>query len=71
MARKLKTYTTSAGFFDLASAAPSMKAALESFSTDGNKVTLTFNPEGPVELEDVGGGHLTACVLHTSRRHRI
>ena len=28
MARKLKTYTTSAGFFDLAVAAPSMKAAL-------------------------------------------
>lgn len=49
----------------------SMKAAMASFSTDGNKVTLTFNPEGPVELEDVGGGHLTACVLHTSQRNRI
>ncbi|MFZ5783742.1 MAG: cell envelope biogenesis protein TolA [Pseudomonadota bacterium] len=31
MARKLKTYTTSAGFFDLAVAAPSMKAALEAW----------------------------------------
>ena len=49
----------------------SMKAAMASFSTVGNKVTLTFNPEGPVELEDVGGGHLTACVLHTSQRNRI
>ena len=49
----------------------SMKAAMASFSTDGNKVTLTFNPEEPVELEDVGGGHLTACVLHTSQRNRI
>jgi hypothetical protein len=30
MARKLKSYQTSLGFFDLAIAAPSMKAALES-----------------------------------------
>ena len=29
MARKLKIYLTSLGFFDLAMAAPSMKAALE------------------------------------------
>ncbi len=33
MARKLKTYTTSAGFFDLAVAAPSMKAALETWGS--------------------------------------
>ena len=31
MARKLKTFTTSIGFFDLAIAAPSMKAALEAW----------------------------------------
>jgi hypothetical protein len=31
MARKLKTYQTSLGFFDLAIAAPSMKAALEAW----------------------------------------
>jgi hypothetical protein len=31
MARKLKTYRTSLGFFDLAIAAPSMKAALEAW----------------------------------------
>jgi hypothetical protein len=36
MARKLKTYQTSLGFFDLAIAAPSMKAALEAWGADGN-----------------------------------
>lgn len=36
MARKLKTYTTSAGFFDLAVAAPSMKAALEAWGSRSN-----------------------------------
>jgi colicin import membrane protein len=36
MARTLKTYTTSAGFFDLAVAAPSMKAALEAWGSRNN-----------------------------------
>lgn len=36
MARKLKTFTTSAGFFDLAVAAPSMKAALEAWGAPAN-----------------------------------
>ncbi|CAN5908951.1 hypothetical protein BH11PSE3_BH11PSE3_15490 [soil metagenome] len=36
MARKLKTYTTSGGFFDLAIAAPSMKAALEAWGARNN-----------------------------------
>jgi colicin import membrane protein len=36
MARTLKTYTTSAGFFDLAVAAPSMKAALEAWGSKNN-----------------------------------
>ena len=36
MPRKLKTYTTSAGFFDLAVAAPSMKAALEAWGSRNN-----------------------------------
>ena len=36
MARKLKTYQTSLGFFDLAIAAPSMKAALEAWEADSN-----------------------------------
>jgi hypothetical protein len=36
MARKLKTYQTSLGFYDLAIAAPSMKAALEAWGAGGN-----------------------------------
>jgi flagellar biosynthesis GTPase FlhF len=36
MARILKTYQTSLGFFDLAIAAPSMKAALEAWGADSN-----------------------------------
>jgi hypothetical protein len=36
MARKLKTYQTSMGFFDLAVAAPSMKAALEAWGSNSN-----------------------------------
>jgi hypothetical protein len=36
MARKLKTYQTSVGFFDLAVAAPSMKAALEAWGANSN-----------------------------------
>ena len=36
MARKLKTYQTSMGFFDLAIAAPSMKAALEGWGAESN-----------------------------------
>src|ERR1700758_1626703 len=35
-ARTLKTYQTSLGFFDLAVAAPSMKAALEAWGADSN-----------------------------------
>ena len=36
MVRKLKAYQTSLGFFDLAIAAPSMKAALEAWGADSN-----------------------------------
>lgn len=36
MVRKLKTYRTSIGFYDLAIAAPSMKAALEIWGADSN-----------------------------------
>jgi hypothetical protein len=36
MPRKLKTYQTSLGFFDLAVVAPSMKAALEAWGADSN-----------------------------------
>jgi hypothetical protein len=36
MAKKFKTFQTSLGFFDLAIAAPSMKAALEAWGADSN-----------------------------------
>jgi colicin import membrane protein len=36
MPRKLKTYQASIGFYDLAVAAPSMKAALEAWGADSN-----------------------------------
>jgi hypothetical protein len=36
MARKLKTYVASLGFYDQAIAAPSMKAALEAWGADSN-----------------------------------
>src|SRR5215472_4597004 len=36
MARKLKTFQTSLGFYDLAIAAPSMKAALEAWGAGSN-----------------------------------
>ena len=36
MARKLKIYQTSLGFYDLAVAAPSMKAALEAWGAGSN-----------------------------------
>ena len=36
MPRKLKTFTTSLGFFELAVAAPSMKAALEAWGSKSN-----------------------------------
>jgi colicin import membrane protein len=36
MVRKLKVYQTSQGFFDLAIAAPSMKAALEAWGANSN-----------------------------------
>ncbi|MGH8945747.1 MAG: oligopeptide/dipeptide ABC transporter ATP-binding protein, partial [Acidimicrobiia bacterium] len=42
-----------------------MKAALERLSTEDRKVHIAFTPVEPVELMDIGDGHLTACVLHT------
>lgn len=48
MARKLKTYQTSLGFFDMAIAAPSMKAALEAW---GSKSTL-FHQGFAREVDD-------------------
>lgn len=45
MARKLKTFTTSIGFFDLAVAAPSMKAALEAWGSGPNLFKRGFAQE--------------------------
>ena len=48
MARKLKTYQTSLGFFDQAIAATSMKAALEAWGADSN----LFHQGAAKESED-------------------
>jgi colicin import membrane protein len=45
VARKLKTYQTSAGFYDLAIAAPSMKAALEAWGSNSNLFHQGFASE--------------------------
>lgn len=45
MARKLKTYQTSVGFFDMAIAAPSMKAALEAWGAKSNLFHQGFAKE--------------------------
>ncbi|UFS76348.1 cell envelope biogenesis protein TolA [Tardiphaga sp. 37S4] len=45
MTRKLKTYQTSIGFFDLAVAAPSMKAALDIWGADSNLFHQGFAKE--------------------------
>lgn len=45
MARKLKTYQTTLGFFELAVAAPSMKAALEAWGAKSNLFQLDFAKE--------------------------
>jgi hypothetical protein len=45
MPRKLRTFTTSIGFFDLAIAAPSMKAALEAWGSKQNLFQRGFAEE--------------------------
>jgi colicin import membrane protein len=45
MKRKLKTYQTSQGFYDLAIAAPSMKAALEAWGASSNLFHQGFAKE--------------------------
>ena len=45
MARKLKTFQTSLGFYDLAVAAPSMKAALEAWGAGSNLFHQGFAKE--------------------------
>src|SRR5215204_3728216 len=50
MAKKLKTYQTSLGFFDQAIAAPSMKAALKAWGADSN----LFHQGAAKESDDPG-----------------
>jgi colicin import membrane protein len=45
MARKLKTFQTTLGFFELAVAAPSMKAALEAWGSTNNLFQMGFAAE--------------------------
>src|ERR1700744_893325 len=45
MARKLRTFKTSVGFYDLAIAAPSMKAALEAWGAGSNLFHQGFAAE--------------------------
>ncbi|MFP3913266.1 MAG: ABC transporter ATP-binding protein [Actinomycetota bacterium] len=45
-----------------------MAAALETVEADDTKLHIRLTPVDRVELEDLGGGHVTSCVLHTSRR---
>lgn len=45
-----------------------MAAALEHARPEGAKLHIRLTPVDRVELEDLGNGHLTSCVLHTSRR---
>ena len=44
-----------------------MKGALADLSTDETRVRISFMPVEPVRLVDIGGGHITSCILHTGR----
>jgi oligopeptide/dipeptide ABC transporter ATP-binding protein len=48
-----------------------MSLALRDVSVDGSKVQLRLLPVPPVELEEVAPGHITSCVLHTSRQREL
>src|SRR6478672_9602980 len=62
MARKLKTYTTSVGFFDLAVAAPSMKAALEAWGSKMRQRDGAAPTNGAVSLlRGAHGGRVPSC----------
>jgi oligopeptide/dipeptide ABC transporter ATP-binding protein len=65
------TAATAAEAFDKGDAPAAMKAALQEMSLDGRRLNITFHPVAPVELEHIGDGRLTACILHTSRGTRL
>jgi oligopeptide/dipeptide ABC transporter ATP-binding protein len=55
------------GAFEKGDVPAAMRSALETMSTEGNRVTFRFHPVESVELEDIGDGRLTACLLYTSQ----
>ena len=69
MPRKLKIYQTSLGFFDLAIAAPSMKAALEAWGAESN----LFHQRAAKESDDpqVIAGHVEEPRRRSQARCRI
>jgi hypothetical protein len=42
-----------------------MRAALAQLDAEDRKVHIRFTQVEPVALEDLGEGHLSACILHT------
>jgi hypothetical protein len=72
MARKLKTYQTSLGFFDLAIAAPSMKAALQAWSSETNLSTkaLQRKPMIPHSLRPRSPNLASFCGARSDRMAR-
>jgi len=83
MARKLKVFTTSAGFFDLAVSAPSMRAALDAWGAGANLfhqgfaqqtddpaiVKATLARPGVVLRRPVGTDHPSGRKPRRRRRH--
>ncbi|NIR36091.1 MAG: hypothetical protein GWN73_09200 [Actinobacteria bacterium] len=56
---------------DLSARCPeAMAEAMEPPVTRDSTVTVKFREVEPVELEEVEPGHVTACLLHTSRGRR-
>jgi oligopeptide/dipeptide ABC transporter ATP-binding protein len=42
-----------------------MRAAMTALALEEATVKISFAPIDPLSLADVGGGHLTSCILHT------
>lgn len=45
--------------------------AVDVLRQDGSTVTVRFREVAPMELEEVEPGHLTSCLLHTSRNVQV
>jgi hypothetical protein len=44
-----------------------MAAALAEVEVDLGQVRIRFTERQPMELQEVGDGHLSACILHTDQ----